>query len=128
MLLRKKLGAVLVVLTGILAMAAPALGDAEHVYSVSLTIEVDRAAHKINGTIVTEAPSEFCESSSVRIMEIEPGKDRKVAAIFPYGGQYHMTSRPPLRGKRVYAEVLPYHLPERPVECLAARSRTVTAP
>ena len=33
-----------------------------------------------------------------------------------------------IRGKRVYAEVLEYHLPSRPVVCLAARSRTVTAP
>jgi len=39
-----------------------------------------------------------------------------------------MKSTPALRGARVYAEALPYHLPYRPVECLAARSRAVIAP
>ena len=56
------------------------------------------------------------------------GKDRIAARIYPYGGEFHMKSTPNLRGKRVYAEVLAYHLPSRPVECLAARSRAVTAP
>jgi hypothetical protein len=57
-----------------------------------------------------------------------PGKDKVVARIFPYGAEWHMKSPPALRGKRVYAEVLAYHLPSRPVECLGARSRAVTAP
>jgi hypothetical protein len=120
---------VLVVLTALVTvLAAPAAGDAEHVYPVSLTISVDRAEGKINGTIVTEAPSEFCESSTVRMLAVGPGKDKVVARVYPYGGEFHMKSTPAIQGKRVYAEVLAYHLPSRPVECLAARSRAVTAP
>jgi hypothetical protein len=118
-----------VALTGLaLVGGSTASGEETHVYPVSLTISVDRAAAKINGTIVTEAPSEFCESSTVRIRAVTPGDDKVVARLFPYGGEFHMKSRPPLQGQRVYAEVLAYHLPERPVECLAARSRAVTAP
>lgn len=120
----------LVALTGsVLVLAAPAVaGDTDHVYPVSLTISVDRAEGKVEGTIVTEAPSEFCESSTVRVLAVTPGKDKVVARIYPYGGEWHMKSTPTLKGKRVYAEVLAYHLPSRPVECLAARSRAVTAP
>ncbi|MGV1049704.1 MAG: hypothetical protein ACOYD4_14405 [Solirubrobacterales bacterium] len=107
---------------------ATASSETTHVYPVSLTIAVDRAAGKISGTIVTEAPSEFCDSSSVRVRIAMPGHDKVVARIFPYGGEWHMKSPPALQGKRVYAEVLAYHLPARPVECLGARSRAVTAP
>jgi hypothetical protein len=99
-----------------------------HVYSVSLTITVDRAAHKLGGSIVTDAPSEFCESSTVRVRRVEPGKDGIAGRVFPAAGEWHFRSPKALRGKRVYAEVLPYHLPSRPVECLGARSRAVTAP
>jgi hypothetical protein len=57
-----------------------------------------------------------------------PGKDEVVKAVTPYAGVFHASSPKRIRGKRVYAEVLSYHLPSRPVVCLAARSRTVTAP
>jgi hypothetical protein len=50
------------------------------------------------------------------------------ARVRPYIGQWHLESPPRIRGDRVYAEVLKYHLPQRPVISLAARSRTVTAP
>jgi hypothetical protein len=112
----------------ILVVVPTASSETTHVYPVSLTIAVDRPAAKISGTILTEAPSEFCDSSSVRVLVDMPGKDKVVARIFPYGAEWHMKSPPTLRGKRVYAEVLAYHLPSRPVECLGARSRTVTAP
>ena len=124
----KRLLACVVVLAGSVLLGSTAAAETTHVYEVSLTITVDRAAAKIDGTIVTEAPSEFCESSTVRILVVEPGKDRVAGRIFPYGGEFHMKSTPNLRGKRVYAEVLPYHLPSRPVECLGARSRAVTMP
>lgn len=97
-------------------------------YSVTLTISVDRDAGQISGTIVTDAPSEFCDSSTVRIREVAPGHDRVVARLFPEAAEWGMRSTPTLHGARVYAEVLAYHLPSRPVECLGARSRTVTAP
>jgi hypothetical protein len=57
-----------------------------------------------------------------------PGRDKKVATVEPYAGEWHMKSPPNLRGTRVYAQVLEYHLPSRPVVCLGARSRSVTAP
>lgn len=123
-----RLLALVVALTGSVLLVASAGAEDTHVYEVSLTISVDRAEGKINGTIVTDAPSEFCESSTVRVLAVTPGKDKVVARPYPYGGEWHMKSTPNLRGKRVYAEVLPYHLPSRPVECLGARSRAVTAP
>lgn len=118
----------LVALTGSVVVLATAAAETTHVYPVSLTISVDRAEGKINGTIVTEAPSEFCDSSTVRVLVVGPGKDKVVGRIYPYGGEWHMKSTPSLRGQRVYAEVLAYHLPQRPVECLGARSRAVTMP
>lgn len=124
----KRLLACVVVLAGSVLLGSTATAADTHVYEVSLTISVDRAAAKINGTIVTDAPSEFCDSSTVRVLAVTPGKDQVVARLYPYGGEFHMKSTPKLRGKRVYAEVLAYHLPDRPVECLAARSRAVTAP
>lgn len=126
--LRKQLTALVASTAAIVAFAASASGETTHVYSVTLTISVDRTAGKLNGTVVSDAPSEFCDSSTVRIRRAMPGKDKVVARLTPYGGEWHMKSSAALRGKRVYAEVLPYHLPARPVECLAARSRTVTAP
>ncbi len=122
------MGAVIVLVMVVLAIAPVASSETTHTYPVALTISVDRATHKISGTIVTDAPSEFCESSTVRILRIEPGKDEVVARISPYGGKWGMKSPAALRGERVYAELLSYHLPSRPVVCLAARSRTVTAP
>ena len=115
-------------MAGSLLLAPAGSAEDTHVYEVSLTISVNRAEAKIDGTIVTDAPSEFCESSTVRVLSVGPGKDKVVARLYPYGGEFHMKSTPNLRGKRVYAEVLAYHLPSRPVECLAARSRAVTAP
>src|SRR3954447_1644059 len=76
-----------------------------HTYPVILTISVDRAAHKISGTIITDAPSEFCEISNVRVRRVMPGHDDVVTTVPPYGGEWHMRSPAALRGKRVYAEV-----------------------
>jgi hypothetical protein len=112
----------------LLAAASVAEGEVTHTYSVSLTIAVDRDAGTLSGAIVTDAPSEFCDSSTVRIREVTAGHDRVVARVFPEAGEWHMRSTPRLSGVRVYAEVLAYHLPQRPVECLGARSRAVTAP
>jgi hypothetical protein len=118
-----------IALIAVSSSAVPAAsGETTHTYSVSLTISVDRAAHKISGTIVTDAPSEFCEISTIRVRRVMPGHDKVVAGLTPYGGEWRMKSPSALRGERVYADVLTYHLPSRPVVCLGARSRTVTAP
>jgi hypothetical protein len=61
-------------------------------------------------------------------MKSVPGKDKVAALLTPVYGEFHMKTPAKLRGERVYAEVLAYHLPSRPVVCLGARSRTVTAP
>jgi hypothetical protein len=115
-------------IAAILAIPPPVSGEATHTYAVVLTITVDRAAHKIDGTVASDAPGQFCELSTVRVRKVMPGKDKVVARLTPYGNEWHMKSVPALRGERVYAEVSTYHLPSRPVECLGARSRTVTAP
>lgn len=124
----KRLLASVVVSAGLLLLACVAAAEETHVYPVSLTVSVDRSEAKLNGTIVTDAPSEFCDSSTVRVLVVTPGKDAVVGRLYPSAGEFHMKSTPKLRGKRVYAEVLAYHLPSRPVECLAARSRAVTMP
>lgn len=111
-----------------LAVTAPAFGETTHTYAVTLTISVDRSAGKVGGTIVSDAPSEFCDSSTVRLMRAMSGKDKVVARIDPVYGEWRIKPPPAIRGKRIYAEVLSYHLPERPVVCLGARSRAVTAP
>jgi hypothetical protein len=121
-------GIVLGSLAAVVMLASAAVGETTHTYPVSLTISVDRAARQLNGTIVTDAPSEFCDSSSIRILELMPGKDELVKAVAPYGGEFHAHVPKFISGKRVYAEVLSYHLPSRPVVCLAARSRAVIAP
>ncbi|HKB51221.1 MAG TPA: hypothetical protein VKC63_07310 [Solirubrobacterales bacterium] len=115
-------------IAAIFAIAPAASGETTHTYPVTLTISVDRAAHQISGAILTDAPSEFCDTSAVRIRQAMPGHDRVVARLFPEASEWRMKSPPALHGARVYAEVLTYHLPQRPVECLGARSRTVTAP
>lgn len=124
----KTLGLLVASIAAILAVAPTASSETTHTYAVTLTIGVDREAGRISGTIVTDAPSEFCDSSTVRVRESMPGHDRVVARLFPEAAEWRMKSPPALRGARVYAEVLAYHLPQRPVECLAARSRTVVAP
>lgn len=124
----KLLGVFVALIASILAVAPAASGEATHVYAVTLTITVDRAGGKINGTVASDAPGLFCELSTIRVRRVEPGHDKVVARIAPYGNEWHMKSFPALSGKRVYAEVSTYHLPSRPVECLGARSRTVTAP
>ncbi len=115
-------------IAAILAIPPTVSGETTHTYAVTLTISVDRAAHKLDGAISSDAPGQFCELSTVRMRKVMPGKDKVVARLTPYGNEWHMKSPPALRGERVYAEVSSYHLPSRPVECLAARSRTVTAP
>jgi hypothetical protein len=122
------LGVLVASVAAIFAIAPTASGETTHTYPVTLTISVDRAAHKIDGAIASEAPGQFCELSTVRIRKVMPGKDKVVARLTPYANEWHMKSPPALRGERIYAEVLTYHLPSRPVECLGARSRTVTAP
>jgi len=114
--------------TALLAIVPMASSQTTHTYPVTLTIAVDRAADEITGTIVSDAPGQFCELSTVRIRRAMRGQDDVVARLTPYANEWKLRSRPPLSGKRVYAEVSPYHLPSRPVECLGARSRTVTAP
>ena len=125
--LRRLIGSIAVI-AATMAIVQAAGAETTHTYPVALTISVDRPGHLINGTIVTDAPSEFCESSAIRIVSEIPGKDKLVKTVTPYGGEFHASSPKSIRGKRVYAEVLSYHLPSRPVVCLAARSRTVTAP
>ena len=121
-------GLLATLLLAVAGLVPAATGETTHTFPVALTISVDRPGHLINGTIVTDAPSEFCESSSIRIVRPVPGKDEVVKTVTPYAGVFHASSPKRIRGKRVYAEVLSYHLPSRPVVCLAARSRTVTAP
>jgi hypothetical protein len=123
------LAALLVFAAAVLAVVpTAAAAETTHVYAVTLTISVDRAAGKINGTVASDAPGQFCELSTIRVRKAMPGHDKVVARIAPYGNEWHMKSPPALSGERVYAEVSAYHLPSRPVECLGARSRTVTAP
>jgi hypothetical protein len=112
----------------VLGTVPSATADVIHTYPVTLTIGVDRTAGKLSGTIESDAPSEFCDSSAVRIRRAMPGKDKVVARVFPTYGEWRLRSFPAIRGKRVYAEVLSYELPQRPVICLGARSRAVTAP
>jgi hypothetical protein len=117
------------VAAAVLAVAGPASGGTTHTYPVTLTIEVDRAAHRISGTVASDAPAQFCEESTVRIREVMPGRDKVVAFLTPSDlSTWGMRSWKSLRGARVYAEVSTYTLPSRPVVCLGARSRTVTAP
>jgi hypothetical protein len=125
---RRPLGAVVLSIAATLAITPAVSGENTHIYPVTLTIAVDRAADKISGTVVSDAPSEFCTSSTVRIRQAMRGRDEVVARISPIYDEWRMKSPPTLRGERVYAEVLRYHLPSRPVECLGARSRSVTAP
>jgi len=123
-----RFAAFLASIVAILTIGSTASGETTHTYPVTLAISVDRAAGKISGSIATDAPSEFCDSSTVRLMQAMPGKDKVAARVSPEYSEWRIKSFPAIHGKRVYAEVLSYHLPQRPVECLGARSRTVTAP
>ncbi len=111
-----------------LAGVHAAIAAGTHVYSVSLTLKADSSKRRITGTVVTKAPSEFCDTSKIRVRQVQAGKDHVVAKVKPHNAKWHLDSTGSLRGKRVYAEVSRYHLPNRPVECRAARSPTVTAP
>ena len=126
-------GALLLAAALATVIAPAASGRRTHTYQVVLSIAVDRSAHEISGTVTTEpqAPSHFCEQATVRLMRQAPGGDQVVAHIRPnvfFESKWKFKSHSSLRGARVYAEVSAYHLPDRPIECLAARSRTVTAP
>jgi hypothetical protein len=122
-------GAVVSLIAAVVAIAPAASGETTHTYAVTLTIAVDRPARTIGGAVSSEAPAQFCEMSTVRVREAMRGHDRVVARIFPNDfSEWKLKSPPALRGKRVYAEVSAYHLPSRPVECLGARTRAVTAP
>lgn len=122
-------GALVAFLALLLACTASAQGETTHTFSVTVTISVDRAAHLLSGGVESDAPSEFCDGATVRVMRSLPGKDKPAARVSPNDfSEWHLKSFPALAGKRVYAEVLQYHLPSRPVVCLGARSRTVTAP
>lgn len=124
----------LLTLVALATVLAPAAGGRKtHTYQVVLSIAVDRSAHEITGTVTSEpqAPSHFCEQATVRLMRQAPGQDDLVARIRPhvfFESKWKFDPSPSLRGARVYAEVSAYHLPDRPIECLAGRSRTVTAP
>src|SRR5215207_6228403 len=85
-------GVAIAALGMLLFVVTAAAGETTHTYPVALTISVDRPGHLINGTIVTDAPSEFCESSSIRIVRPMPGKDKVVKTVTPYGGEYHARS------------------------------------
>src|SRR5262249_54219444 len=114
----------------LLAVMLPAASAGKtHIYKVQISISVDRSENKIKGEVSSEAPSAFCEESTVRLLEVGPGKDKKVATSRPvYFGKFGFRITPRLRGSKVYAEVLRYHLPQRPVICVAARSRALTVP
>jgi hypothetical protein len=128
----RSFGVLLASIAAVAAVAAvvpAASGETTHTYAVTLTIAVDRGAGTIGGAVSSEAPAQFCEMSTVRVREAMRGHDRVVARIFPNDfSEWKLKSPPALRGKRVYAEVSAYHLPSRPVECLGARTRAVTAP
>ncbi|HEY2477240.1 MAG TPA: hypothetical protein VGI17_00755 [Solirubrobacterales bacterium] len=120
-------------LAALLAIASAAAGRKTHTYQVLISISVDRSAHLISGKVTSEpeAPSFFCEMASLRIREEMPGKDKVVARVYPNEerlAEWKFTVGPSLHGARLYAETSAYHLPSRPIECLAGRSRTVTAP
>ncbi len=111
-----------------LTVAVTAAGTTTHTYPVTLTIKANKAAKKIEGDVTSPAPSEFCTTSTVRILQPKRGRDALVATVHPVYSHWSFRIRPRRSGDRLYAATLQYHLPNRPVVCLAARSRTVTAP
>jgi hypothetical protein len=116
-------------LAALMALGGAATAEDTHTYSVTVTIAVDRAAGKIGGEVISDAPAQFCEMSTVRVRRAMPGKDKVVARIFPSDvSTWSLKPGPGLKGAKVYAETSEYHLPSRPIVCLAARSRAVTAP
>jgi hypothetical protein len=124
------LGVAFLVASALLAAAVPGVsGETTHVYSVTLTVYVDRAEHKVKGTVsAPDAPSEFCDQAMIRLMQVLPGKDKKVTSDWPTDGRWGFRTAARVRGERVYAEVLEYKIPGRPVICKGAKSRIVTAP
>ena len=113
----------------VLALAGGAPATTTHTYPVTISIKVNKPEKKIEGDVDSPAPSEFCDSSGVRIMHPQRGKDQLVAKVNTFGaGQWSFRIKPKRSGQRLYAQTLKYHLPSRPVVCLGARSRTVTAP
>lgn len=123
----------LAALASAVALASTASGRRTHTYQPLISISVDRSTHLISGKVTSEpqAPSFFCETSSVRIVRVMPGKDKVVARVRPNLEQlaeWRFTAPTALHGAQLYAETSAYHLPDRPIECLAGRSRTVTAP
>lgn len=111
-----------------LLLAAYATATTTHTYPVTLTIKANKPEKKIEGDVTSPAPSEFCTTSTVRILHPKRGKDDLVATVHPVYSHWSFRIRPRRSGDRLYAQTLQYHLPNRPVVCLAARSRTVTAP
>jgi hypothetical protein len=113
----------------LLVLGAVGAQAVTHTYPVTVTIKVDRANHRLSGSVLSDAPAQFCEQATVRVRRVMPGRDKVVARVFPNDlAEWRFTVGRNLRGARVYAEVSQYHLPSRPVVCLGDRSRTVTAP
>ena len=76
----------LVLSSGMLLASGPAptrVGAAtHHTYAVFLTISVDRAEHKVKGTITSpDAPSEFCDQGRSPPDAGLPGKDKKSNSV-----------------------------------------------
>ncbi len=120
-------------LAALMALSPAASGRRTHTYQVVISVSVDRSAHLLTGKVTSEpqAPSFFCEASAVRIVEAMPGKDRVVARVRPdleHLAEWRFTVPDALRGTKLHAETSAYHLPQRPIQCLAGRSRDVTAP
>jgi hypothetical protein len=129
--IRGKLLTIAAVAATVLAAVAPvALGASpSHTFSVTLTIESDSAGHRLAGAVVSQAPSEYCDTARIRIRRAMPGHDEVVAKVRPRkGGEWSLKLPAGLSGDRVYAETSRYQLPSRPVVCLGARSAEVTAP
>src|ERR1044071_5990194 len=85
-----QLGLAIASIAAVCGAVPVASGETTHTYPVALTISVDRAVHKISGTIVTDAPSEFCEISTVRVRRVMPGHDKVVAGIPPSRGGWRV--------------------------------------
>ena len=112
----------------ILVLAVAATATTTHTYPVQITIVAKSGPKRIEGDLYSTAPSEFCTSSTVRILHPQRGKDEVVARVQPIYSHWSFKIKPKRSGERLYAQTLKYHLPSRPVVCEAGRSRAVTAP